>query len=505
MKLPLNSGAYQARSLIANAQRCLNLYPEKNPGETDPYEAVTHYPKPGLAVLAAAPAASMGAGRAIYTASNGVGYCVIGSGVYKISADWQLTLLGQIPLLNTPVSFADNGATNGGKIVLVDGTDTGGWSIDMNTDAFEQLTDPSFVGATFVWYLDGYFIFNQPGTNIIYISLFEDITFDPLDAAAKIGYPDPIISFAVLHREIWLLGLMRGEIWYNSGAADFTFESLPGVFLQQGCAAPYSLALMDRAIIWLSRDEKGRAMIMRNDGYAAKRISTHALEVELQKYKDVEQSIAYTYQQQGHAFYCINFPSSNTTWCYDLTTDQWHERQYLDNQGRLQRDRVQLASFMYGKNVGIDWQNGFLYEMSPDIYDDNGQPIFCLRSFPHVMDELKRVTHVSFIADVEVGTIRGHNDVGRFNTPWSAGFDSGFGPQSALEENPKIFLRWSDDRGQSWGTKVDQPLGSTGEFLTTCTWWRLGYARDRVYELSWTLGFASALQGAYLQPIRNAT
>lgn len=503
MKLPLKSGAYTARSLIANAQRCLNLFPEVNPEETDPYEQVTHYPKCGLEILANAPVGQMGAGRGLYTASNGVGYCAIGEWVYRITADWSLVQLGRIAPGTTPVSFADNGATNGNTIVLVDGTDTGGYTIDMTNDDYLPITDPTFVGSDFVYYIDGYFVFSQPRTNIVYISLFMSTEFDPLDAAAKIGYPDPISSFIVLHREIWLLGRQRGEIWYNSGAADFTFESLPGVFIQQGCCAKYSLAVMDRAVMWLSRDEKGQAMVMRNDGYAAKRISTHALEVELQKYKDVELAVGYTYQQQGHAFYALNFPSSNTTWVYDLTTQQWHERQYLDTQGRFQRDRVQLSSFMYNKNVGIDWQTGTLYNMSPDVLTDAGQPIVCIRSFPHVMDELKRVTHVNLILDMQVGTILGHNNEGQFFSPFSAGFSSGFGPITIIE-NPKVFLRWSDDRGQSWGTKVDQPLGSTGEFLTTVTYWRLGMARDRVYEVSWVNSFQGALQGAYLMPVGNA-
>ena len=45
-KVPLVGGAYQARSIIANAQRCVNLYPEEN--QSDAPFPTTHYQTPGL-------------------------------------------------------------------------------------------------------------------------------------------------------------------------------------------------------------------------------------------------------------------------------------------------------------------------------------------------------------------------------------------------------------------------------------------------------------------------
>ncbi len=50
MRVPLISGAYEARSIIANAQRCINLYQEKN--QEDSPVPVTHYLTPGLILMA---------------------------------------------------------------------------------------------------------------------------------------------------------------------------------------------------------------------------------------------------------------------------------------------------------------------------------------------------------------------------------------------------------------------------------------------------------------------
>ncbi|HEY2418104.1 MAG TPA: hypothetical protein VGH84_09300, partial [Steroidobacteraceae bacterium] len=61
-----------------------------------------------------------------------------------------------------------------------------------------------------------------------------------------------------------------------------------------------------------------------------------------------------------------------------------------------------------------------------------------------------------------------------------------------------ISLRWSDDRGHSWGSPVAQSIGDIGEYQTSLQWQRLGYTRDRVFELSWSVPMATALQGCWL-------
>lgn len=79
----------------------------------------------------------------------------------------------------------------------------------------------------------------------------------------------------------------------------------------------------------------------------------------------------------------------------------------------------------------------------------------------------------------------------------------------AIDQTPEriagtqIFLIWSDDRGHSWGNPVGQPIGQTGEYLTTVQYQRLGYARDRVFKLEWSVPVATALLGAYLEVDTN--
>ena len=114
MRIPLTSGAYSSRSIISDAQRCVNLYPELNP--TDSPAPTTHYPTPGLTLVSTPPVA--GESRGIYVASNGKRFEVVGSNVYFVDNTQAYTLLGTVSSIASPVSMVDNGF----DVFLVDGT-----------------------------------------------------------------------------------------------------------------------------------------------------------------------------------------------------------------------------------------------------------------------------------------------------------------------------------------------------------------------------------------------
>ena len=70
---------------------------------------------------------------------------------------------------------------------------------------------------------------------------------------------------------------------------------------------------------------------------------------------------------------------------------------------------------------------------------------------------------------------------------------------------PIITLSWSDDRGKSYGFPVEQTLGLGGEFKTTVTWNRLGYARDRVFRLQTSEPIKLALNGGFCEVAKGRT
>ena len=121
MKLQLSGGAYQARSVIASAQRCLNLVAEPMPQIQGEPAQFAYYPTPGLTTVLTMPQNRI---RGLRQCHNYQLYAVAGSGVYKITpgSTWASTHLGDITAgRTTPVSMMDNGTT----LMIVDGSGSG--------------------------------------------------------------------------------------------------------------------------------------------------------------------------------------------------------------------------------------------------------------------------------------------------------------------------------------------------------------------------------------------
>ena len=488
MRIALTGSAYQARSIIASAQRQVNLFAEKNPPGSiidagqQAGSITTLYPAPGLLPLASPPAA--GAGRGLYWASSDTLFYVCGATLYQVTPNWTLTALGTIAPGTTPVSMADNGLTMG----LFDGS-ANGYQVDLTTLAFSAINgaptpagNAPTVASTFVYgfygsdraaMLDGYLILNQPGTRNFYCTYNGEFVFDSLYIAAKNGFSDNLVAAVVNQRSLWLIGERTTEIWSDVGGATFPFAILPGPFVQQGCVAKYSIGQIGEVILWLSQDQTGTNVLLRTQGYSVERVSTHAIEAEWASYAAVADAVGCTFQQAGHQFYQINFPTGDRSWRYDLTSGEWHEAVWSDSNGAWHRHRAGCMAYAYGRVVVGDWETGALYALDPATFTDAGAPIVRVRGFPHIVADSDRVLYRSLILDMAAGN-------------------------SLAPAAPQVLLRWSDDRGRTFGNPVAGSIGATGNYLTSIQYNRLGMARDRVFEVSWDAPIDTALQGAFV-------
>lgn len=400
-RIALTGGAYTAASVVASAQRSLNLYAEPLPGAQGEPAQMAHYPTPGMWLWATMPEGPI---RGIWQAvGNGQTFVVAGNGVYTILPPVRI---GQItPGLKTPVSMCDNGL----NLLIVDGSKNG-WTVDLGTNTLSQINDPNemFVGADRVDYLDTYFLLNKKGTPQFYISGSLALTWDTLDFANKESFSDHLVTLAIAKRELWLFGDRTTEVWYNAGATDtgagsFPFAEIQSVFVDHGCAAKYSVATYDNSVFWLTRDRQGQGIVMRGAGYQTTRISTFAIEAEFATYVRIDDAIGFTYQMAGHTFYVLSFPHADKTWVCDLTTNLWHEWCWIDTNGTEFRHRANCFCNVYGSPVVGDWENGNLYILDRATYTDNGRPIKRLRSYPHILADGKRVFYRQFQADFETG------------------------------------------------------------------------------------------------------
>lgn len=455
--VPFIGSSYRTRSLNYDCQRAINFYLEK--GESGQSKSQAYLVgTPGLSVFSTLPEGPTRGSLEI----NGRSFMVSGSGFYEITSNGSYLLKGGLDTVTGSVSLSSNGV----EVCLVDGPN--GYIYRLLTDVYFKITDDAFLGADTVTFCDGYFIFNRPNTGVYYISnLYSGGDIDGLEFASAEGSPDNLVAVRAVHNQVWLLGTSSIEVVYNSGAADFPFTRIQGTFIEYGCAAAFSVANTANTVFWLGQDAQGDGIVWMAEGYQPKRISTFAVEYAIQQYANIADAVGYTYQEDGHYFYVLNFTSANTTWVYDIGQDEWHERAFWNKtQGRYERHRGNNHMFVFGRHLVGDYNTGVVYDQSLSYFDDAGDVIRRARVSPHTFDDLEYIYFDYFQLDVETGV----------------GLNTG----NIQDTDPQIMLRWSNDSGHTWSNELWRSAGKIGEFKKRCLWRRLGKARDRVWEVATT-------------------
>jgi hypothetical protein len=325
-------------------------------------------------------------------------------------------------------------------------------------------TDGAFEGGGTVDITDNYFLYNKPDSQLWAASdLLSPIT-DPLSFASKDGSPDDLVALIVDRREVYLLGEMSSEVWIDSGGVPFPFTRIPGTSTQQGIAAQWSCARMGNSFAYVSKNNRGEAMIVRMNGYFPERISTHAVETTLVN-QNVSDALAWTYQLEGHEVYVVTFPSvgeNGLTWAYDNTTGLWHKWLYRNNQNQFERHRGNCCAFFNQQVLVGDYENGKIYQVAREFYTDDGQPIRRIRRAPHITSDLQR----QYFHELQIQ------------------FQPGVGLSTGQGQDPQAMLRWSNDGGSTWSNEYWTSIGKQGKYQNRAIWRRLGWSRDKVFEVS---------------------
>ncbi len=476
-KFPFIGGSYLSRSVNFDAQRSVNLYPSKS--ETQNQQNPQGLSKnidslqvtPGKLLFATLPDTPI-RGEAVVL---GRAFAVAGYGLYEIASNGTYTLRGTMLMNSGLVSMANNGA----QLCIVDGTTTGGYIFALGTNVFTQITDPYFLGSTTVSFIDGYFMFNEPNSGIYYLSdLYDGLNGDPLMFATAEGSPDNLIATKPLHKEVWLFGTNTIQVVSNTGGT-FPFTPNTSGYIEYGCIAWGSIAHTSNTILWLGNDDEGSGVVWMATGYQPQRISTYAVEFAIQGYTTISDAVGYTYQEDGHYFYCLNFTAANTTWVYDIGMGLWHERAYfVSDRGQYERDRGQTHMYCFGKHLVGDYANGNIYQQSLGIFQDNSNPIRWMRAAPHIADDLEYIFYSKFQLDMETGT--------------------GLSTGGTQDITPQVMLQWSDDGGHTWSNEHWLEAGAIGKYKTRAIWRRLGRSRDRVFRVAGTSNTKTFLIAAHI-------
>lgn len=461
----LVGASYRSQSPNASAQSTMNWYPEIIEDQEAGVSAAVLYPSPGTSIFLTKGDKTRGS-----TTYNGRVFFTSAAVLYEVFSNGTGTALGPVGNDGNPVSYA----AGGDQIVVC----SAGLLYVLTVST--GILSPAVAGLPSIAkidFSDGYFIAFIANTNQFLIStIFDGSTWDLTDKGVVSVFAGNVKAMIVDHREIWLFGDLASTVYFNSGNVNFPFEVNPSAgVIEQGIAAPQSLVKLDNTLFWIGSNAPGSAMVWRASGYTPTRVSNHALEFAMQGYarsSRIDDAVAYGYQDQGHTFYVIYFPSVDKTWVYDVATQTWCERGWWNTgAGVFNAHHSWNHVFAFGKHLVGDWGSGNLYDMSIEIPTDAGDVL------------IRRVRQSGYLTA---------NQLMVFHKELQVYLEAGLGPQPPLVDGggnarpPEINLRWTNDGGHTFSNTATASGGLAGQFTHRSIWRRLGRARNRAYEISVT-------------------
>jgi hypothetical protein len=338
---------------------------------------------------------------------------------------------------------------------------------------FQTTIDSAFYVPIIPAYQDGYGIYAKQVSTRWYLSKEDDFAeVNALDFASAGAFPDDVVAIISVQEELWLLCRITSEVWYNTGASDFPFERRANLVKNYGCRAPYSLAVGHNNILfWLARNRDGGFVIVNVIGYNISIISTEAIHAELRSYSRVDDAIGWVTQWDGHIFYIITFPTADRTWAYDLITQTWSEwrsrrlnTQPSDNEYINGRWIANNFVFFNEKYLVGDYNSGKIYQLSSEVYTDDGEMIICERTTRALADKLNRISIYSLEVD----------------------FERGKGLTTGQGSDPQMMLQVSKDGSITWGNELWRTASKIGTYKARAKWNKLGTSRVYTFRIRMT-------------------
>jgi len=389
--------------------------------------------------------------------------------LFRVDSNGAFAEIGSFSSSYTGPAWMKNNET---QLCIVDGIT--GYVFTPSLNQMVQITDLDFPGASSMDYQDGYGLFSKPNTNIWFHSSIGDfLSFDALDFYSKEAKTDAIRSIRSFQREPYIFGEEKGiELWYNAGgdnssAQNPTFARNSGGLIELGSAAPKGDSDMaGTAVTWLTN----QGQLAQAAGTNVKIVSNQMFDREVggdgtlrnPGYATLSDAIAFSYRDQGHIFHQVTFPTEDVTWVFDGTTGLLLKRSSYRTTGDYGRHRANCYVLHKGKHYVGDFENGTIYEMDANYYDDDGHTIRRQLYSKEIVGGKSRISFPNIQIMVESGM----------------GLPSG--------DTPQIGLEFSADGGNTWSNMVNRSVGLVGEYTRQANFNQMGSGYRRMYRLTMT-------------------
>ena len=464
--IPISNGSYISDSLAISNQECVNYFPSM-PQVEGALSGGVLFGSAGVdSLLTTGAVKSINRGAHV---KDGKPYFLNGTSLYRVDSSidemgeeaFTHVKLGDIPGEDR-VSMADNG-----KQLMIVSPGQDGYIVDESElTVFTKITDAAFKAngiPQLVVFVDSFFVCNTDSKKFIKSASNDGLNWNALDFGSAESDPDKISSMHVFNNKLFIAGSETIEEHANLGTGGFPFQRT-GFFLDKGVFAPFSMVSSSNSFMWIGGGENESPAIWALSGNSTKKISTTAIDAELQRFTqaEIESSFAYSYAQSGAYF--VGFSLPTRTFEYNTITGKWNERksQIVNSKGLTETIRWRANSIVtaYNRVLCGDSQDGRIGSVSINTYSEYGNEIIRSVSFQPISDMGRSISISSLEATCESG-------VGTTDTP-----------------NPQIRLTTSVD-GKSFNEELSRPLGKVGEFNQRQIWYRLGrFSRLAVFKLT---------------------
>jgi len=462
--LPIPLGFYATQSAPLSSQRCINWIPTVAEGEALNSRSLMQ--PSGLTQFSQTDAGSCRGAWAM----NELAYFVCGNSLFLVTSSGEAIYKGAITG-SARVSMADNGTF---LVIVVPGGDA--FVYDRINDTLTQIDDIDFQTSDSVSFYRGFFVFTTSDGKQLFVSnLNAPLTFDALDFGSAEGDPDRIVTQIVDHDELSIIGSKTTEVFRNVGGADFPLQIISGAFTQKGAHTKYGVVKFDNTYMFIGGGENELTAIWRqSSSSSAVKVSTNAIDNEIQKFTQEEISNAFTttFAKKGQFFAVFTFISSkipSKTFVYNGTasgmagSSVWFELQTGINDNSWRVNSIVKA---YGKLLCGDAIDGRIGELVDNVYTEYDEPV--LRS----------------------ATMRPMSQDGMpiFAGEFEAYLEAGVGLTVGQGNNPTIMMSFSDDGGLSGYSSIfKRPIGKIGEYGHRSVWRRQGrFPNTRTIKLEIT-------------------
>lgn len=445
--LNLTGGTYKHRSLPLSAQRTINFWPQKQTDEKAKSSYILECP-PGYLLFGTQ---AGGADRGML-AHKDILYKVSGTVLYTVSSSGVHTSRGTIPGSGRCIL-----APIGSYIIIANGTARYLW----NGSAVSLISDSDLEAGDGVAVLNNQALYDGTGNRFGVSDAGDATSINGLNYASAESDASDLQRIYVFNQVAYMMKKSSAEPWYNSGQGNPPFDRFEGSQINVGLGAIHSVANDDDAIYFYGDDDQ--VYLMRGGASAAvTAISTLPMAEEFKTYSTTSDAIGYCINMDGQWQYHLTFPTQGKTWVYPIG-GEWFELSSGVAGGRCIANSY---AYCFRKHLVADYQNGNIYELDPNTYSENGNPIVRQRDTAPIHGGLfqapgKTLTMTRFELIMETGT----------------GILSGQG------SDPVIMLSFSDDGGRTFSSEMWGQVGMMGEFRRKVEWFGLGSFDSRIMRI----------------------